>query len=189
MLQNKLMLLVLPSSFKLVGQTTNQIVIRCQFFLPANNYNRLQLMVYSCLMSSNCVWLHIIFCSCVKETTHEDIHLKRYLVIKWKKKQRIEKAKSNYSENEIRKHVWVCCHCIGNSGFFKGYVPFSQTFFRFRTIKIVWIFVLTATKIWNKIDPYSSCLLLWSSSQFHWVVFYFFTLNQASSCREMEVEK
>ena len=33
MLQNKLILLVLPSSFKLVGQTTNQIVIPCHFFV------------------------------------------------------------------------------------------------------------------------------------------------------------
>ena len=38
---------------------------------PANNC--LQIMVYSCTMSSNCVWLsvwlQIIFCSCVNETT------------------------------------------------------------------------------------------------------------------------
>ena len=34
---------------------------------PANNY--LQIMVCSCAMWSNCVWLQIIFWSCVKETT------------------------------------------------------------------------------------------------------------------------
>ena len=72
MLQNKLMLLVLPSSFKLVGQTTNQIVVPCHFFLPENN--RLKIMVYSCSMSSNCVWLQIIFCSRLKETMLKDIH-------------------------------------------------------------------------------------------------------------------
>ena len=33
---------------------------------PANNC--LQIMVCSCAMSSNCVWLQITFCSCVKET-------------------------------------------------------------------------------------------------------------------------
>ena len=33
---------------------------------PANNC--LQIMVCSCAMPSNCVWLQIIFCSCVKET-------------------------------------------------------------------------------------------------------------------------
>ena len=42
------------------------------FFLPENN--RLKIMVYSCSMSSNCVWLQIIFCSRVKETMNEDIH-------------------------------------------------------------------------------------------------------------------
>ena len=33
---------------------------------PANNC--LQIMVCSCAMPSNCVWLQIIFCTCVKET-------------------------------------------------------------------------------------------------------------------------
>ena len=52
------------------------IIIRCKcFFLfigrepttwPANN--RLQIMVCSFAMPSNCVWLQIIFCTCVKET-------------------------------------------------------------------------------------------------------------------------
>ena len=36
---------------------------------PANNC--LQIMVCSCAMSSNCVWLQIIFCSCVNETTRD----------------------------------------------------------------------------------------------------------------------
>ena len=53
-----------------------EIIIRCKcFFLfigrgpttwPANNC--LQIMVCSCAMPSNCVWLQIIFCTCVKET-------------------------------------------------------------------------------------------------------------------------
>ena len=53
------------------------IIIRCKFFflfidrepttLPANNC--IQIMVSSCAMSSNFVWLQIIFCSCVNETT------------------------------------------------------------------------------------------------------------------------
>ena len=52
------------------------IITRSKFFflfigrepttLPANNY--LQIMVCSCAMPSNCVWLQMIFCSCVKET-------------------------------------------------------------------------------------------------------------------------
>ena len=52
------------------------IIIRSKFFFlfigqepttwPANNC--LQIMVCSCAMLSNCVWLQIIFCSCVKET-------------------------------------------------------------------------------------------------------------------------
>ena len=58
---------------------TKQIIIRCKFFFlfigrepttwPANNC--LQIMVCSCAMSSNCVWLQIIFCSCVNETTRD----------------------------------------------------------------------------------------------------------------------
>ena len=52
------------------------IIIRCKSFFvfigrepttwPANNC--LQIMVCSCAMPSNCVWLQIIFCTCVKET-------------------------------------------------------------------------------------------------------------------------
>ena len=52
------------------------IIIRSKFFFlfigrepstwPANNC--LQIMVCSCAMPSNSVWLQIIFCSCVKET-------------------------------------------------------------------------------------------------------------------------
>ena len=54
-------------------------VIRCKFFFlfigwkpttwPANNC--LQIMVCSWTMSSNCVWLQIILCSCVNETTRD----------------------------------------------------------------------------------------------------------------------
>ena len=49
-----------------------------QFFLfigrqsttwTSNNY--LQIMSCSCAMLSNCVWLQIIFCSCVNETTRD----------------------------------------------------------------------------------------------------------------------
>ena len=52
------------------------IIIQSKFFFlfigwepttwPANNC--LQIMVCSCAMPSNSVWLQIIFCSCVKET-------------------------------------------------------------------------------------------------------------------------
>ena len=52
------------------------IIIRSKFFFlfigrelttsPANNC--LQIMVCSCAMPSNCVWLQIIFCTCIKET-------------------------------------------------------------------------------------------------------------------------
>ena len=54
----------------------SEIIIRSKFFFlfigrepttwPANNC--LQIMVCSCAMPSNSVWLQIIFCSCVKET-------------------------------------------------------------------------------------------------------------------------
>ena len=53
-----------------------RIIIRSKFFFlfigrepttwPTNNC--LQIMVCSCAMRSNCVWLHVIFCTCVKET-------------------------------------------------------------------------------------------------------------------------
>ena len=53
------------------------IIIRCKFFFPfivrkpitwpVNKF--LQIMVCSCAMSSNCIWLQIIFCSCVNERT------------------------------------------------------------------------------------------------------------------------
>ena len=52
------------------------IIIQSKFFFlfvgrepttwPANNC--LQIMVCSCAMPSNCFWLQIIFCTCVKET-------------------------------------------------------------------------------------------------------------------------
>ena len=52
------------------------IIIHSKFFFlfigqepttrPANNY--LQIRVFSCEMPSNCVWLQIIFCTCVNET-------------------------------------------------------------------------------------------------------------------------
>ena len=52
------------------------IIILCKFFFlfigwepttwPANNC--LQIMVCSCAMPSNCVWLQIIFCTRIKET-------------------------------------------------------------------------------------------------------------------------
>ena len=55
----------------------NRIIIRCRFFflfigrepttLPVNDC--LQIIVCSCAMTSNCVWLQMIFCSCVSETT------------------------------------------------------------------------------------------------------------------------
>ena len=73
------------SLFRLRIQTTfwntrreqiSHITIRSKFFFlfigrepttwPANNC--LQIMVCSCAMPSNCVWLQIIFCTCVKET-------------------------------------------------------------------------------------------------------------------------
>ena len=56
---------------------TSDIIIRCKFFFlfigregitwPADNC--IQIMVSSCAMSSNVVWLQVIFCSCVNETT------------------------------------------------------------------------------------------------------------------------
>ena len=62
-----------PTGFQIISI----VIIRCKcFFLfigrepttwPANNC--LQIMVCSCAMSSNSVWLQRIFCSCVNETT------------------------------------------------------------------------------------------------------------------------
>ena len=62
--------------YLLCSFTIKAIVIRSKFFFlfigrepttwPANNC--LQIMVCSCAMPSNCVWLQIIFCTCVKET-------------------------------------------------------------------------------------------------------------------------
>ena len=63
---------------------------------PANN--RLQIMVCSCTMPSNCVWLQIIFCTCVKETVlfsfsrsllRENGRSLRFLgIFRWKKQTR-----------------------------------------------------------------------------------------------------
>ena len=39
--------------------------------------NCLQIMSCSCAMLSNCVWLQIIFCSCVKETTRDRSWVKK----------------------------------------------------------------------------------------------------------------
>ena len=54
----------------------DRIIIWCKFFFlfigwkltpwPANNC--LQIMVRSCAMSSNCVWLQMTFCSCINKT-------------------------------------------------------------------------------------------------------------------------
>ena len=59
-----------------LGPWLNIIIIRSKFFFlfvgqepttwPVNNC--LQIMICSCAMPSNCVWLQIIFCTCVKET-------------------------------------------------------------------------------------------------------------------------
>ena len=63
----------------IVGGERNKIIIRCKLFFlfigrrpttwPANNC--LQIMLCWCAMLSNCVWLQIIFCSCVNETTRD----------------------------------------------------------------------------------------------------------------------
>ena len=42
---------------------------------PANNC--LQIMVCSCLMFRNCVWLQKIFCSCINKTMHDRSCLKK----------------------------------------------------------------------------------------------------------------
>ena len=42
---------------------------------PANNC--LQIMGCSCTMLSNCVWLQIVFCSCVNETTRDHSRVKK----------------------------------------------------------------------------------------------------------------
>ena len=59
------------------SNSVTEIIIRCKLFFlligrepttwPANNC--LQMMVCSCAMTSNCVWLQIIFCSRANETT------------------------------------------------------------------------------------------------------------------------
>ena len=42
---------------------------------PGDLNNYLQRMVCSCAMSSNCVWLQILYCSCVNENTHFSLSL------------------------------------------------------------------------------------------------------------------
>ena len=68
------------------------IIIQCKFFFPftgrkANTWsanNCLQIMVCSCSMLSNCVWLQIIYCPCVKETTlFSPSYLAVALALKW----------------------------------------------------------------------------------------------------------
>ena len=87
------------------SNSVTEVIIQCNFFFlfisrepatwPANNC--LQIMVCSCAMTSNCVWLQIIFCSRANETTQFSfmrsllrengrslpIHWKTNLVIEW----------------------------------------------------------------------------------------------------------
>ena len=87
------------------SNSVTEVIIQCNFFFlfisrePAtwSANNCLQIMVCSCAMTSNCVWLQIIFCSRANETTQFSfmrwlfrengrslpIHWKTNLVIEW----------------------------------------------------------------------------------------------------------
>ena len=62
---------------------------------PAKNY--LLIMVFSWAMSSNCIWLHIIFCSCINETT-----LFSFLQLLLREKRHI----ASLMEIFIKKLIW-----------------------------------------------------------------------------------
>ena len=92
-----------------------QIIIRCKcFFLfigrepttwPANNC--LQIMVCSCAMPSNCVWLQIIFCTCVKETVlFSFLRLLLREKGRWLRFPRIFNKKTN-SVIEWKNNYWI----------------------------------------------------------------------------------
>ena len=83
-------------------------------------------VVQLCLAANN-----ILF---ARKGNHERRYsLTKKLCDKMKEKQRIERARSNYSENKIRKYAATVSE---TAVFFKGYVPFSQTFFGFRQSRL-----------------------------------------------------
>ena len=105
----------------------NHIIIRCKFFFlfigqelttwPANKC--LQIMVCSCAMSSNFVWLQIIFCSCVNETTlfsllqsllSENGRLLRFpkILCDRMKKQLLNSVVAKYSDLSVSRRSIIC---------------------------------------------------------------------------------
>ena len=99
-----------PNEMRAVILLTKQIIIRCKFFFlfigrepttwPANNC--LQIMVCSCAMSSNCVWLQIIFCL-MRERNHA------WYVIAWKKADRFASRRyslKNKLGDRMIKQLW-----------------------------------------------------------------------------------
>ena len=83
------------------------IIIQCKFFFlfigqestmwPANNC--LIIMICSCAMSSTCVWLQIISCSCLNETTLFSF-LQIALAWKWQIALQILKKQTRWSNDK-----------------------------------------------------------------------------------------
>ena len=103
------------------------IIIRCKFFFlftgqepttwPADNCR--PIMVCLCAMSSNCVWLQIIFFSCVSETTLfsflRSLFRKngRFLKVFLKKQTQMEEQATEVDQEVITTNDNLLCHLIG----------------------------------------------------------------------------
>ena len=97
---------------------------------PANNY--LQIMVCSCAMPSNCVWLQIIFCTCVKETVlfsflrsllRENGRSLRFPRIFIKKTNSVIEWQNNYWTR--LSHNIVICQCLADQLFPEAELMYS----------------------------------------------------------------
>ena len=106
--------------------TTIGFIIRCKcFFLfigrepttwPANNCP--QIMVFSCVMSFKCVWLQILLCLCVNETTLAPCSFmltafRRYYLLKnklsdWMIKQLLNSVIAKYRDLSVASRSIIC---------------------------------------------------------------------------------
>ena len=87
------------------SNSVTEVIIQCKFFFlfisrepatwPANNC--LQIMVYSCAKTSNCVWLQIIFCSRANEAI-----LLHTVALAWKWQIASNPLKNKLSERMIK---------------------------------------------------------------------------------------
>ena len=86
----------------------------------------------SCAMSSNCVWLQIIFCSCVNETTRDRSRVKkadRFASRRYSLKNKLgDRMIKQLLNSVIAKHrdllvsrtsiIWICSPCTDKSRYF-----------------------------------------------------------------------